>query len=466
MKDFDVPGLIPVRKSAMPEKRNERLIIFTRYPEPGKTKTRLIPTLGKQGAADLQRRMTEHLISKIRRLCAFYPLSIEIRYEGGNHRLVQSWLGGQFTLKPQHEGNIGRRMRLAFEEAFQSGVDKAVIAGTDIPGISEEIIKNTLEYLDVHDLVFGPARDGGYYLVGLKKAAWSKANPSLFEGIQWGSGQVLAQSLNAADNLKMQYQLLQKLADVDRPKDLDVWYRESKTAVKSKCVDTISIIIPALDEADNIVPVLSRLQRRDGVEIIVVDGGSSDDTAKLAKSEGATVIPSLPSKARQMNAGAEAAAGNILLFLHADTQLPDNFDMPIIEALNRSGIAAGAFQLRIDSDTKGLRFIEWVANRRSRHLQAPYGDQGLFMTKKLFDKIGGYPEMPIMEDFEVVRRLRREGRIAILDQFVLTSPRRWLNLGIFKTWIINQIIIAGYLIGVSPERLSSWYRREKGKTTN
>ena len=196
-----------------------------------------------------------------------------------------------------------------------------------------------------------------------------------------------------------------------------------------------------------------------------MDGGSSDGTADLARSNGAKVLTSVPSKARQMNAGAEAAAGDILLFLHADTQLPKYFEAPIINTVNQSGVAAGAFQLSIDSDAKGLRFIERVANRRSRHLQAPYGDQGLFVTKTLFEEIGGYPDMPIMEDFELIRRLRRKGKIAILDQCVQTSPRRWENMGIFNTWLINQLIIAAYLMGVPPERLSRWYRREKGKSS-
>jgi rSAM/selenodomain-associated transferase 2/rSAM/selenodomain-associated transferase 1 len=450
----------------MSDKRNERLIIFTRYPEPGKTKTRLIPALGKQGAADLQRRMTEHLISKTRKLSSSHPLSIEIRYEGGNQTLIQNWLGPQFTCYPQHQGDIGRRMRLAFNEAFQSGVDTAVIIGTDIPDISMEIIKSAFEYLDDHDLVLGPARDGGYYLVGINKVSWLKANPLLFEGIHWSSAEVLSQSLDAAKKLDLSHILLKKLDDVDRPEDLDVWHKEAQMAAHKKRFGTISIIIPALDEADNIAPAFSALNRRDGVEVIVVDGGSSDGTADLARSKGATVLASVPSKARQMNAGAEAATGDILLFLHADTQLPEYFEAPIIDAINQSGVAAGAFQLSIDSDVKGLRFIERVANRRARHLQAPYGDQGIFVTKTLFEEIGGYPDMSIMEDFELIRRLRRKGKIAILDQYVKTSPRRWQNLGIFKTWLINQIIIVAYLLGVPPERLSRWYRREKGKSSD
>jgi hypothetical protein len=127
-------------------------------------------------------------------------------------------------------------------------------------------------------------------------------------------------------------------------------------------------------------------------------------------------------------------------------------------------VAAGAFQLHINSEAKGLRFMEKIANWRSRHLQAPYGDQGIFVTKSLFQAIGGYPDMEIMEDFELIRRLKRRGKIVILDLSVNTSPRRWRNMGIFKTWILNQIIAIGYMLGCPPERLSGWYRREKGKS--
>ena len=164
-----------------------------------------------------------------------------------------------------------------------------------------------------------------------------------------------------------------------------------------------------------------------------------------------------------MNIGAQAAAGDILLFLHADTQLPENFEKSIRYAITRDGFAAGAFRLHINSESLGLRFIELVANWRSRYLQTPYGDQGIFVTKNLFQKIGGYADMVIMEDFELIRRLKRKGKIIILNQSVTTSPRRWHNLGIFKTWLLNQMIAVGYMLGYSPERLAQWYRREKGK---
>jgi rSAM/selenodomain-associated transferase 2 len=172
------------------------------------------------------------------------------------------------------------------------------------------------------------------------------------------------------------------------------------------------------------------------------------------------------SKAAQMNAGAAASGGDVLLFLHADTHLPDNFDVKVLAAVNQDGFCAGAFSLGIDAQVRGLRFIERVANWRSRFFQMPYGDQALFVRRDLFNKIGGFPDFPIMEDFELIRRLRRKGKITILPESVLTSPRRYLNFGILKTWFLNQIIIAAYFMGIAPERLARWYRREKGNPGN
>ena len=211
----------------MSEIKHERLIVFTRYPEAGKTKTRLIPVLGEQGAADLQRRMTEHLIAKLDNLLPSRPLSLEIRYEGGDEALMRSWLGSRFTYHPQPSGHIGQRMRTAFDEAFESGAQKAIIIGTDIPGISADLISNAFDQLDRHDLVFGPARDGGYYLIGIQKKTWSKVNPVLFQKIAWGSAEVLSQTLATSGKINLQYVLLETL-EGDPFRKVPVFYEEMR----------------------------------------------------------------------------------------------------------------------------------------------------------------------------------------------------------------------------------------------
>jgi len=199
------------------------------------------------------------------------------------------------------------------------------------------------------------------------------------------------------------------------------------------------------------------------VEVIVVDGGSSDDTVQLAESLGVKVIAATTGRAHQMNTGARAATGDILLFLHADTILPTSFQILVRTALIKTARAtpiAGAFELRIAAPLPSLRLIESSVNWRSRWLQMPYGDQAIFLKREVFDNVGGFPDLPIMEDFELMRRLRRLGRIVIVAAPVLTSGRRWLRLGVWKTTLINQIAILAYLLGVSPLQIAHWYRRQ------
>jgi rSAM/selenodomain-associated transferase 2 len=225
----------------------------------------------------------------------------------------------------------------------------------------------------------------------------------------------------------------------------------------------ISIIIPTLNEAGNIKESIATTQHSLNIEVIVVDGGSKDDTVEIAQSLNVKVIFSSPGRAVQMNTGAVAASGEVLLFLHADTRLPAGFDEMICTALQQPGTVAGAFKLRIDASLLSLRWVEWGVNVRSHFCQMPYGDQAIFLTKEAFQQIGGFPELPIMEDFELMRRLKPVGRIVIISTPVLTSARRWLQKGVFKTTLLNQLVIIAYLLGISPERIRSWYRREKFK---
>ena len=223
--------------------------------------------------------------------------------------------------------------------------------------------------------------------------------------------------------------------------------------------EKISIIIPVLNEANVIIAVLGRILNTQNVEVIVVDGGSQDDTVAIAQALGVKVLsgPAV-GRASQMNAGAAVATGEILLFLHADTHLPTNFDTLVCQALCSAQSIAGAFELRIDAKMWGLRLVEKVVNWRSRFLSMPYGDQAIFLKSAVFHEIGGFPNLPIMEDFELMRCLRSKGHIAIVPASVLTSGRRWEKLGVVKTTLINQLIIVGYFLGVAPTQLIRWYR--------
>jgi rSAM/selenodomain-associated transferase 2/rSAM/selenodomain-associated transferase 1 len=424
----------------------------------------MIPALGADGAADLQRQMTNHIVSNVKALIDLSCLAVEVRFEGGDEKRMQTWLGPSFSYCHQGDGDIGRRMMAALSEAFQEGYESVVIIGSDVPDITSDILQQAFKKLQNNDLVLGPAADGGYYLIGMQMAAWDSADPELFEDINWGTGEVLSQSLEKAKKRGLSYGLLDTLKDVDRPEDLAVWNQASGLTPDAADNILISIIIPTLNEADVIKATIARLPESEKVEILVVDGGSSDNTVVSAQTLGARVLIKAPSKAEQMNAGAAEARGKVLLFLHADTRLPANFEEIVMAAVSRDDICGGAFTLGIDSKAWSLRFIERVANWRARIFKLPYGDQALFVCRDLFLEIGGFPDYPIMEDFEFIRRLKKKSKITILPESVQTSPRRWQNFGVFKTWFLNQIIVAAYFIGIPPHRLSFWYRREKGRT--
>ncbi|MGW8223024.1 MAG: TIGR04283 family arsenosugar biosynthesis glycosyltransferase [Syntrophobacteria bacterium] len=225
----------------------------------------------------------------------------------------------------------------------------------------------------------------------------------------------------------------------------------------------ISVIIPTLNEAESIATTMKSAQAPTKVEIIVADGRSSDGTGEMAKGLGARLLIITGGRAKQVNAGAMAASSEVLLFLHGDTRLPGGFDKHVMNLLTMPGTAAGAFTLGIDGPEIGLRLIEKLANFRSRFFQMPYGDQAIFLKASLFRSIGGFPEIPIMEDFVFMQRVKKEGRVVIAPIAVTTSSRRWKELGILKTTLINQAVLLAYFLGSDHERLARWYRRIKLK---
>ncbi|MFP4300338.1 MAG: TIGR04282 family arsenosugar biosynthesis glycosyltransferase [Spirulinaceae cyanobacterium] len=189
------------------------LIIFTRYPEPGKTKTRLIPALGAEQAAKLQQTFTESTLQKAQTLST--SVQIEVHFANGNTQKMQDWLGQNITVKPQFQGNLGQRMAASFQQAFESGNQRVVIIGIDCPDLTPALLQKAFTLLQNQDLVLGKALDGGYYLIGLQHLI-----PALFQNIAWGTDTVLQQTVEIATKLQLQVAYLPTLRDIDTPEDL------------------------------------------------------------------------------------------------------------------------------------------------------------------------------------------------------------------------------------------------------
>lgn len=425
----------------------EMLILFTRFPVAGRAKTRLIPRLGAEGAAQLQREMTEHVMTRVWPLIKRRGVKLEVRFEDGSQADMRRWLGRAFTFVAQSQGDLGERMLRATNQAFGTGVDAVVVIGADCPELDAALIERAFDTLRSHPVVFGPAQDGGYYLVGLRRPL-----PALFQGIAWSTGSVLVDSIARARQLGIEPRLLQELSDVDEPADLEVWEKARQTS------RTVSVVIPTLNEAEHLPLTLKKVAAGEPTEIIVADGGSHDDTLRIAQSCGATVVNCLPNRARQMNAGAKAASGETLLFLHADTLLPANYRKAVLAALRLADVVGGAFRFKIGNSFPGRWLVESTTNLRSRLWRMPYGDQALFVRRWAFDELGGFPDLPIMEDYEFVRRLRRLGRLVLLNEAVITSGRRWQRLGYLRTTLINKFVIVSYRCGVPPVKLAVLYR--------
>jgi len=433
-------------------RQKDRLVVFTRFPQPGETKTRLIPDLGAQGAADLQRLMTIRMLRVARAYAAACDAQVEVRFAGGSEDLMRKAFGDGLDYTPQGEGDLGERMARAAGEAVGQR-RRVVIVGADCPGIYTATLSEAFAALDETDVVFGPASDGGYYLVGV--AGKGDGLRELFSGIAWGGERVLAESLRISKRMGLSVSLLGELRDVDTAADLGAWQRVDKLIE----AQGITVIIPTLNEGEFIrktllVPIAA------GAEVIVADAGSSDATREIAEDMGARVILVDGPRASQANAAAEAATGEHLLFLHADSLLAETFAGEVRRVLAKGGVAAGAFSFSPEGGFFGMRFIRVLVDIRCKWLGMPYGDQGLFMRAETFSRSGGFPLIPIMDDFEFVRILRRLGSVEISPLPVVTSARRWKRLGVLRTTLRNQAIIAAYMAGVAPERLARWYNQE------
>jgi rSAM/selenodomain-associated transferase 2 len=224
----------------------------------------------------------------------------------------------------------------------------------------------------------------------------------------------------------------------------------------------IGVVIPTLDEAENLPGLLEDLQRvAVPLDIVVADGGSLDDTLAVAERRGARAVVAPRGRGVQMNAGARAARGEWLFFVHADTRVPAPARRALLGAVvDDPDAEVAVFRFAIDLPPAGKRFIEVGQALRQALYGLPYGDQGLLVRRELFFAVGGFPEIPLLEDVALLRRLRRRSPVRVLPAAILTSGRRYRRGGVLRTWLRHTAIIALYFAGVAPRRLARWAGRD------
>jgi rSAM/selenodomain-associated transferase 2 len=220
----------------------------------------------------------------------------------------------------------------------------------------------------------------------------------------------------------------------------------------------LSVIVPTLDEEATLASTLAHARRPGDVELVVVDGGSRDGTVHVARPLADRVLGAPRGRAAQMNAGAAAARGAVLLFLHADTRLPDHYPALVADALAPADVVGGRFDIRLDAPGLAYRVIERLIGLRSRLTGVATGDQAIFVRRDAFVRVGGYPAIPLMEDIALCRALKRAGRMAALRDVVVTSARRWQRDGLVRTVALMWTLRLAYYAGVSPARLARAYR--------
>ncbi len=417
---------------------NIHVLLFTRYPKAGEAKTRLIPALGAEKAAQLQKSMTEFTLKQIQR--AFSHAFVTICYTGADIHSMQGWLGEDVHYFEQGQGHLGQRLDRAVNQAFALGACKVLVLGADCPENRAENLQEAAQLLDTNSCVIGPAHDGGYYLLAL-----SRPMPSLFVDIAWGTETVLADTLAKLSD----YALLPALHDVDYVQDIPT---------------QISVIIPSYNEERHIAKAIESAQQGFGIEVLVADGGSKDDTCRIAQSLGAQVISCGPQsesqrgRAWQMNAAASVAQGGIVLFLHADSLLPQGWDVAVRQALRARDMSLGYFRFAVTGEFLGKNLLTWGTRLRAKYLHRPYGDQGLFLRKQDFVSLGGFASVPLLEDILLVKQAAKRGKVVEVPLALLTSGRRWEKYGFLKVTLLNQMVLLAAAMGMNVHKLASMYR--------
>jgi rSAM/selenodomain-associated transferase 2/rSAM/selenodomain-associated transferase 1 len=425
--------------------------IFAKAPIPGYAKTRLIPRLGEAGAAALQRQLTEYAV-RVAIEADVGPVALWCMPDCAHPFFAELQRRYGVALHAQAGADLGERMHHAVEAMATAG--SVVLMGTDCAVITAAHVRRCVDALAVSDAAAIPVEDGGYFLLALRRPA-----PTLFDGIAWSTSSVFAGTRAKAAAAGLSLQVFEPLWDIDRSEDYERAVTEGVLPAAGNEID-LSIVIPTLNAAANIgeaIGALAEARQTMQVEIIVVDGGSDDDTCARAAAAGATVVTAPRGRGVQLATGAKRASGPWLLFLHADTTLAPSWSSAGRSFMRAEGARKAAyFSFALDDAVSMARRIEALANWRARTFGLPYGDQGLLISREMYHALGGYRELPLMEDVDIVRRIGKK-RLVELPVVAKTSAARYRRDGYIRRPLRNLSLLTLYFLGVSPRRLARLY---------
>jgi len=433
------------------------LIYFLKAPKEGDVKTRLAKSIGNQAATRCYTLLCERLLA----LEVDETVDRFIAYGDAQHAIPP--FEGSFGLFFQEGEDLGARMQNAFRHCFAQGYERVVLVGADIPDIDAPLLNEAFDTLASHDAICSPTYDGGYYLIGFHATTFT---PKAFKHIVYSQSDVFAKTLDALFPLVVAQG--KTLHDLDTLDDLKALAFKASSSFHTyaqallKTLPRISVVLPVYREDERLRKIIDQTRQRAqtaSVEIIVVDTDerTTVDTVAL---ENVRIGLSRQGRAAQMNEGLLMAQGEIVLFLHADTLLPDAWDRLVEETLHV--VCAGAFSLAIDDAHPWFRFIENAANLRAKLTRVPYGDQALFFSTPFLRGQGGFADIALMEDVEIMRRLKRQHvPIVIRSETVLTSSRRWHQEGFVYTTLRNRVLSFLFWLGVSPKRFIKRYQAHR-----
>lgn len=438
------------------------VIVFTRIPFPGKTKTRMMPALSGVKCAELHTCFLKDIAAVCRKTAADLFVNYTSEEEKGPGKLREIF-GKSAVYFPQTGETLGEKMYYAIETVLSKGYQSCLLMGTDIPELTQSQLRRAFEVLEDKDVVFGKTLDGGYYLVGMKKP-WKEA----FGLKKYGGSTVFSETLQELKKKNIQVGYTGSLQDMDLVSDLQDYRRRMRTSQRLQNSHTgrflaasarISVIVPVYNEEKTIEALQKQLGAlRDSCEIIFVDGGSTDRT--LAKIQPQfRVLHAKKSRAAQMNAGAEASSGDILFFLHCDSELPPHPLEEIRKVMKT--YQAGCFGIAFHSKNFFMFTCRVISNHRVKDRKVMFGDQGIFIDRELFFQIGMFPEIPIMEDYQLSLTLKEQGiRLGMTGKRIYTSDRRFPQGTIPKLrlmWKMNRLRKM-YRDQVSIQSISNLYK--------